>query len=147
MKNAIYIFFLIVINNEVSAQSYFDEIVQKHLVFFYSEDSVVISEDKTIPVLHDSLTILNEKKQILKKYWETDTNGKITNLYFEVSEKTLFVVQELDTDNRLYLLYRKKGLKKVEQITWIDDGSEKIKKILVKPDGNSIEYFKGGLVF
>lgn len=147
MKTSLLIVLLVLASIEARTQSYFDEIVKKHLIFFYSEDSITLSEDIRIPVLHDSLIVIDYKKRTIKKYWETDTNGKIINLYFEVSKNKLFVIQELDTKNREYLLYKRKGKKKIVLSTWIDNGIEKRRKKIVKPAKQGITYFKEGLLF
>ncbi len=138
---------LLIFNFSVYSQDYINEVIAKHLSFFYSQDSLLMSNGRVINISLDSLIILNENNQIVKKYWEIDSNGRIIHLYLEITKNTLFVIQELDTNRRTYLLYKKKGSKKVVLYSWIDDGFEKTKTILSKPNPKSIKYFDGGSPF
>ena len=146
MKTTFILVFMFFIYFKMYAQSYFDDIVKMHFVYYYSIDSITMN-DMEVPVFRDSLAILNENKQIINKYWEIDSSGHIVNIYFEVSKNSLFVIRELDLETREYFLYEKKGTKKVKLIKWFESDFKKRKEILIKPNHKKIQYYKDGLVF
>lgn len=149
MKSFVFIFVVFLTANKVVAQSYFDEIVEKHKMFFYSVDSIQLSPEKMIAVSRDSLIIRDQNNKTTKRYWQVDSSGKIVSLFFEVSENKLFVIEQLDLENRRYLLYKQRGKRKIVLFEWIEikQTIEKQRDILIRPKRDGIRYFKEGLFF
>lgn len=147
MKILCLLFFLCLSSEKIYAQTYFDEIVERHKMFLYINDSITLSSGLEIPVSRDSLILINHRNQTIKRYWEIDSNGKMINLFFEISRNRLFVIEQLDTDKRECFLYKKRGKRKVVMINWIESQFEKQKKILTKPKKSTIKYFNEGLTF
>ncbi|MFN5983939.1 MAG: hypothetical protein ACK46Y_16335 [Fluviicola sp.] len=143
----IIVFCLFIFNNQLKAQSYFENIVKTHFDYIFKQDSIINNNGYTIKIDIDSLIVLNENKEFIKKYWHKDSTGKMINIYIEISNNSLFVIKDLEENNKEYSLYKKRGQKKVILYTWIDNGFEKRKEKLFKPNPKYIHYYSEGLVF
>lgn len=135
------------LNSNLHAQTYFDDLIQIHMHYFYHIDSALNNSDIEIPVFQDSLILINENKETKKRYWLIDSSGQLLNIYIEISKDQMLVITNIHKKNKNYSLYKKRGKKKAILIEWIDYGFEKRKKKLFKPNSKKITYFKDGLVF